>query len=164
MRVRLFGTTSVVTNHTKNRSPVAIVYLGVCPRMEPACGSETPLGDSTRVSRTILYNHVHGNHTVMNSIYSIGPFLHRCLWEQKVAKKVKVSKLFSQLSSCTLFMGAKSCEKSLETFTFDNNRAIWSKSLQTFCAFNTSYQKLPFGSGSRCTTERSRIVIFSSCR
>ena len=34
--------------------------------------------------------------------------------------------------------GAKSCEKSLETFTFDNNRAIWSKSLQTFCVANVA--------------------------
>ena len=57
---------------------------------------------------------------------------------QKVAKKVKVCKLFSQLSSCTLFMGAKSCAKSFETFTFDNNRAIWSKSLQTFCVANVA--------------------------
>ena len=64
--------------------------------------------------------------------------LHRFLWQQKVAKKVKVCKLFSQLSSCTLFMGAKSCEKSLETFTFDNNRATWSKSLQTFCVANVA--------------------------
>ena len=64
------------------------------------------------------------------------------LWEQKVAKKVKVCKLFSQLSSCTLFLGAKSYEKSSETFTFDNNRAIWSKSLleslQTFCVANVA--------------------------
>ena len=35
-------------------------------------------------------------------------------------------------------MGAKSCEKSLETFTFDNNRATWSKSLQTFCVANVA--------------------------
>ena len=35
-------------------------------------------------------------------------------------------------------MGAKSCEKSLETFTFDNNRAIWSKSLQTFRVANVA--------------------------
>ena len=72
--------------------------------------------------------------------------LHRFLWEQKVAKKVKVCKLFSQLSSCTLFMGAKSCEKSLETFTFDNNRAIWSKSLQTFCVANVAEES--------CTAEK----------
>ena len=87
--------------------------------------------------------------------YSIEPFRgtieaknrwHRFLWEQKVAKKVKVCKLFSQLSSCTLFMGAKSCEKSLETFTFDNNRAIWSKSLQTFCVANVA--------GESCTAEK----------
>ena len=64
--------------------------------------------------------------------------LHHFLWEQKVAKKVKVCKLFSQHFSCTLFMGAKNCEKSLETFTFDNNRAIWSKSLQTFCVANVA--------------------------
>ena len=64
--------------------------------------------------------------------------LHRFLWEQKVAEKVKLCKLISQLSSCTLFMGAKSCAKSLETFTFDNNRAIWSKSLQTFCVANVA--------------------------
>ena len=31
-------------------------------------------------------------------------------------------------------MGAKSCEKSLETFALDHNPAIWSKSLQTFLA------------------------------
>ena len=37
-----------------------------------------------------------------------------------------------------LFMGAESCEKSLETFTFDNNRAIWSKSLQTFRVANVA--------------------------
>ena len=65
-------------------------------------------------------------------------YLHRFLWEQKVAKKVKVCKLISQLSSCTLLMGAKSCAKSLATFTFDNNRAIWSKSLQTFCVANVA--------------------------
>ena len=53
-------------------------------------------------------------------------------------RKMKVCKLISQLSSCTLFMGAKSCAKSLETFTFDNNRAIWSKSLQTFCVANVA--------------------------
>ena len=54
-------------------------------------------------------------------------------------EKVKVCKLFSQLSSCTLFMGAKSCAKSLEIFTFDNNRAIFpSKSLQTFCVANVA--------------------------
>ena len=58
--------------------------------------------------------------------------LHRFLWEQKVAKKVKVCKVFSQLSSCTLFMGAKSCEKSLETFTFDNNRASGAKVCKLF--------------------------------
>ena len=61
-------------------------------------------------------------------------YLDRFLWEHKVARKVKVSKLFSQLFSCTLFMGAKSCEKSLETFALDHNPAIWSKSLQTFLA------------------------------
>ena len=64
--------------------------------------------------------------------------LHRFLWEQKVAKKVKVCELFSQLSSCTLFGGAKSCANIFETFTFDNNRAIWSKSLPTFCVANVS--------------------------
>ena len=72
--------------------------------------------------------------------------LHRFLWEQKVAEKAKVCKLFSQLTSCTLFMGAKSCEKSLETFTFDNNRAIWSKSLQTFCVANVAEES--------CTAEK----------
>ena len=72
--------------------------------------------------------------------------LHRFSWEQKVAKKVKVCKLVSQLSSCTLFMGAKSCEKSLETFTFDNNRAIWSKNLQTFCVANVAEES--------CTAEK----------
>ena len=64
--------------------------------------------------------------------------LHRFLWEQNVAKKVKVCKLISQLSSCTLFMGAKRWAKSLETFTFDNNGTIWSKSLQTFCVANVA--------------------------
>ena len=53
-------------------------------------------------------------------------------------KKVKVCKLISQRSSRTLFMGAKSSAKSLETFTFDNNRAIWSKRLQTFCVANVA--------------------------
>ena len=72
--------------------------------------------------------------------------LHRFLWELKVAKKVKVCKLFSQLSSCTLFVGARSCEKSLETFTFDNNRAICSKSLQTFCVANVAEES--------CTAEK----------
>jgi len=43
-------------------------------------------------------------------------------------------------------MGAKSCEKSLETFTFDNNRAIWSKSLQTFCVANVAEES--------CTAEK----------
>ena len=33
--------------------------------MEPACGSVTPLGDSTRVIRTVLYNHAHGNHKAL---------------------------------------------------------------------------------------------------
>ena len=77
---------------------------------------------------------------------NMGSVLHRFLWEQKVAKKVKVCKLFSQLSSCTLFMGAKSCEKSLEPFTFDNNRAIWSKSLQTFRVANVAEES--------CTAEK----------
>ena len=53
---------------------------------------------------------------------SLPSLLHRFLWEQKVAKKVKVCKLFSQLSSCTLFMGAKSCEK------------VWKLSLSTIIA------------------------------
>ena len=74
--------------------------------------------------------------------YKPGNYLHRFLWEQKIAKKVKVCKRFAQLSSCTLFMGAKSCEKSLETFTFDNNRAIWRKSLQTFCVANVAEEKV----------------------
>ena len=65
---------------------------------------------------------------------SLQLLLDRFLWEHKVARKVKVSKLFLQLFSCTLFMGAKSCEKSLETFALDHNPAIWSKSLQTFLA------------------------------
>jgi len=43
-------------------------------------------------------------------------------------------------------MGAKSCEKSLETFTFDNNRAIWSKSLQTFRVANVAEES--------CTAEK----------
>ena len=34
--------------------------------------------------------------------------LHRFLWEHKVARKVKVCKLLSQLCSCTLIMGTKS--------------------------------------------------------
>ena len=79
------------------------------------------------------------------ALYILPP-LHRFLWEQKVAKKVKVCKLFSQLSSCTLFVGAKGCEKSLETFTFDSNRAIWSKSLQTFCVANVAEES--------CTAEK----------
>ena len=37
--------------------PVARVYRGVCPRMEPACGSVTSLGDSIMANRTILYTH-----------------------------------------------------------------------------------------------------------
>ena len=79
---------------------------------------------------------------------------------------MKVCKLISQLSSRTLFTrhftGAESCEKSeslqtyfatflmyalygskksrkkFETFTLDNNRAIWSKSLQSFCVANVA--------------------------
>ena len=43
-------------------------------------------------------------------------------------------------------MGAESCEKSLETFTFDNNRAIWSKSLQTFRVANVAEES--------CTAEK----------
>ena len=38
-------------------------------------------------------------------------------------------------------MGAKSCAKSLETFTFDNNRAIWSKN----CVANVARGKLHGG-------------------
>ena len=79
------------------------------------------------------------------SCKAVSQRLHRFLWEQKVAKKVKVCNLFSQLSSCTLFMGAKSCEKSLETFTFDNNRAIWSKTFATFLRCKCGRRKLHGG-------------------
>ena len=41
--------------HLGKLRPVARTYLVVCPRIEPACGSETPLGDSTRVKRPIFY-------------------------------------------------------------------------------------------------------------
>lgn len=37
---------------------VGRAYLAARPRMGPACGAVTPLGDSTRVNRTIRYNHV----------------------------------------------------------------------------------------------------------
>ena len=57
---------------------------------------------------------------------------------RKLRKKLKFANFFSQLSSCTLFLGAKSFAKSLETFTFDDSRAIWSKRLQTFCVANVA--------------------------
>ena len=45
--------------------------------------------------------------------------------------------------------GSKKLRKSLETFTFDNNRAIWSKSLQTFCVPNVAEES--------CTAEKMPV-------
>ena len=62
---------------------------------------------------------------------------------RKVAKKLCKLSLFSQLSAPIKsgVMGAKICAKSLETFTFDNNRAIWSKN----CVANVARGKLHGG-------------------
>ena len=61
----------------------------------------------------------------------IGFVSHRFLWEHKVARKVEGCKLLSQLFSCTLIMGTKSCSKRVQSFAFDRNRALGGKSLQT---------------------------------
>ena len=76
----------------------------------------------------LLYNQSRKGRNTRNA-------LHRFLWEHKVARKVKVCKLLSQLLSCTLIMGTKSCSKIFQTFAFDINRALGGKSLQTFATF-----------------------------
>ena len=63
--------------------PVACVYLGVCPRMDPVgCGSETPLGDSTRVNTTILHtilrfsisvSNIYTPECVLLALYEVSP-------------------------------------------------------------------------------------------
>ena len=63
---------------------------------------------------------------------------HRGIWNELYE--------YCNLPFTPLFMGAESCEKSLETFTFDNNRAIWRKSLQTFCVANVAEES--------CTAEK----------
>ena len=63
----------------------------------------------------------------------------------------------------------KSCEKSLETFTFDNNRAIWSKSLQKFCVANVAEEsctaeKIPVRGSAKSRTVLEGHTTYTVCR
>ena len=60
-------------------------------------------------------------------------------------KSESLQKNFATFLMYALY-GSKKLGKSLETFTFDNNRAIWSKSLQTFCVANVAKES--------CTAEK----------
>ena len=61
-------------------------------------------------------------------------------------KSESLQKNFATFLMYALY-GSKKLGKSLETFTFDNNRAIWSKSLQTFCVANVAKES--------CTAENT---------
>ena len=69
-------------------NPVARAYLRVCPRMEPACGSVTPLGDSTRVNKKIQNHIVVYVHVNTRAVIEGG----EQIWQQAAFVRTRTSK------------------------------------------------------------------------
>ena len=115
---------SLTSNHFSKIS--SIIYIDICSHN----AKKSTDFDAQRTETRIANNEKRKMNNQQQMCSS-----HRFLWEHKVARKVKVCKLLSQLFSCTLIMGTKSCSKSFQKFAFDTNRALGGKSLQAFATF-----------------------------
>ena len=90
--------------------------------------------DESGTIRTFSYN---TNNSEKNEPLEICPITPLFMGAESFEKSESVQTYFATFLMYALY-GTKRCAKTLETFTFDNNRAIWSRSLQTFCVSNVA--------------------------